>query len=915
MAFREKSKRSESSRPSPERLSENETAPVSSDACDAGADIGKPQRAEVEMANPAKLPSENPNPVLRDSDPKFSNIVKASPMGILLWQLESDGRLVLVGTNPAADRILGVDCTQFIGRTIEQAFPPLADTELPEIYRKVATTGTPWHRGEFAYKDAQIKGIYEVYAFQTSPDQVAAMFNDISDRKETEDNLRAKAADEALILRSVPMVLYSTEASGDFGTTWTSGRVEEITGIEGCRFIDEPNFWASRLHPGDRDKAIQTFRGIPETGSCSMEYRWQHADGSWMWFLDQAVLVRDKKGQPKEIIGTWLDITKRKRAEEILQKERDFISAVLGTAGAMVVVLDSQGRIVRFNRACEQTTGYSFEEVEGKYFWALLLVPEEIESVKEVFEDLRGGQFPNEHKNYWVAKDGTRRWISWSNTAIIDGKGKVEYVIGTGIDITERKQAQEEISRLARFPSENPNPVLRISNDGMVLYSNQASGSVLRAWNYRRGEPVSGSARQMVLDALSSGRSQGAELECNRRILSLTFAPVADSNYVNIYGLDITERKQAEQALKESKDRLEIRVKQRTSELSEANIQLSREVEEHLRAQEAVESERKRLYSVMQMLPGFVILRDRNYLIRFANDRFLELFSEPIDRPCHTLLHSRDEPCEQCPAQAVLETRTPGRWEENAPDGRIFEVWGYPFTDLDGSELVLELGIEISDRRELEAAILKISEDERQRFGQDLHDSLGQMLSGISCLSQALHSKLKAKSAPEAAEAKQIESFVVESINLARSMAKGVSPVGPEPEGLMIALREMTSNVETMFNVSCVFQCPQPVLMKDNTVAVHLYRIAQEAAHNAARHGNANNVTIELTYREDEIVLAVEDDGVGLAKNINESDGLGLRIMNYRARTMGASLNVQSRSQGGTRVICRFKRTPQEIWQ
>ena len=94
--------------------------------------------------------------------------------------------------------------------------------------------------------------------------------------------------------------------------------------------------------------------------------------------------------------------------------ERDFVSAVLSTVGALVIVLDREGRVVRFNRACEQTTGYSFKDVEGKHFWELLLVPEEIESVKDIFDDLRGGQFPNEHENYWVANDGTRRWISWS---------------------------------------------------------------------------------------------------------------------------------------------------------------------------------------------------------------------------------------------------------------------------------------------------------------------------------------------------------------------------------------------------------------------------------------------------------------------------------------------------------------------
>ncbi len=138
----------------------------------------------------------------------------------------------------------------------------------------------------------------------------------------------------------------------------------------------------------------------------------------------------------------------RARVEEELSGERSFVSAVLDTVGALVVVLDSKGRIVRFNRACEQTTGYSHDEVIGKEFWTLFLVPEELEPVRAVFNELRAGSFPSQHENYWLNKDGGRRLIAWSNTAILDSQGAVEYVIGTGIDITERRQAEERKLKL-----------------------------------------------------------------------------------------------------------------------------------------------------------------------------------------------------------------------------------------------------------------------------------------------------------------------------------------------------------------------------------------------------------------------------------------------------------------------------------
>ncbi len=130
-------------------------------------------------------------------------------------------------------------------------------------------------------------------------------------------------------------------------------------------------------------------------------------------------------------------------SEKALKRERDFVSAVLDTVGALVIVLDREGRIVRFNRACEAMTGFSFEELRGRPFWDFVLVPEEKEQVKSAFAALTAGQFPSQYQNYWKAKGGDRRFIAWSNTALVDENNAVEYVIGTGIDVTERRLAEE----------------------------------------------------------------------------------------------------------------------------------------------------------------------------------------------------------------------------------------------------------------------------------------------------------------------------------------------------------------------------------------------------------------------------------------------------------------------------------------
>ncbi len=142
--------------------------------------------------------------------------------------------------------------------------------------------------------------------------------------------------------------------------------------------------------------------------------------------------------------ATLTDLTARKLAEETLRKGRDFTDAVLETSGALILVLDDTGRVLRFNRACEQVSGYSSAEIVGRAFW-MLLPPEESAAVRGVFEDLRSAQLPNRYENHWLTKTGERRLISWANTVLAPADGKMKVIIGTGIDITERRRLEGEV--------------------------------------------------------------------------------------------------------------------------------------------------------------------------------------------------------------------------------------------------------------------------------------------------------------------------------------------------------------------------------------------------------------------------------------------------------------------------------------
>ncbi|MEK7309952.1 MAG: PAS domain S-box protein [Planctomycetota bacterium] len=159
----------------------------------------------------------------------------------------------------------------------------------------------------------------------------------------------------------------------------------------------------------------------------------------------------------------------RNKMVETLRKERNFSSAVLDTVDALVIVLDRQGRIVTFNKTCEDITGYPIKEVFSKYIWEVFIIPEEIKPVKDVFAKSVGTKFPSKFENYWLTKDGSRRLISWSNTTLLDDDNSVEFVIGTGIDITERRQATDSLREQEQFLS----GVFSSIQDGISILDNE----------------------------------------------------------------------------------------------------------------------------------------------------------------------------------------------------------------------------------------------------------------------------------------------------------------------------------------------------------------------------------------------------------------------------------------------------------
>ena len=198
------------------------------------------------------------------------------------------------------------------------------------------------------------------------------------------------------------------------------------------------------INPQHRQAFIDLTESVFEGKSGRLEFELTGLKGTSRWLETNAVPLKDGN-EIRALLAVTRDITQRKQAELQLQQERDFSQAVIDTVGALVTVLNRQGAIVSFNHTCERVTGYSFAEVKGKVVWDFLIPDEERTATKAVFERLLAGQFHNQYENYWLAKNGSKNLISWSNTALFDAEGEIEYIIATGIDVTEQRRVWNKL--------------------------------------------------------------------------------------------------------------------------------------------------------------------------------------------------------------------------------------------------------------------------------------------------------------------------------------------------------------------------------------------------------------------------------------------------------------------------------------
>ena len=314
---------------------------------------------------------------------------------------------------------------------------------------------------------------------------------------------------------------------------------------------------------------------------------------------------------------------------------------------------------------------------------------------------------------------------------------------------------------------------------------------------------------------------------------------------------------------------------------------------------------------------SIVAITDSKGDITCVNDKFCEISKysrAQLLGENHRLINSGYHPKEFF--RELWRTIARGRpWRgeirNRARDGSLYwvDTTIVPFLDEAGKPAqYVSIRTDITNRKRLEQELLDLSEREQRKFGHDLHDGLGQRLTGLEMLSNALAEDVRSHAPALAGLAQRLNRELRETVTQARLISHSLAPVPLEGEGLMQGLMELAASTSRIPGVKCQFLCDPPVCIPSVTTATHLYRIAQEAVNNGLKHGRAGKFKIALKQRADGVELSIENNGDPLptptTMPTTASHGMGLNVMRYRAEMIGGTLSIESGKRKGVRITC-----------
>jgi PAS domain S-box-containing protein len=576
----------------------------------------------------------------------------------------------------------------------------------------------------------------------------------------------------------------------------------------------------------------------------------------------------------------------------------EFRLLVDGTFKHCLVLLDPAGRIKSWNHGARKVLGYSSAEIVEQHIRVLLPADEPAgASYALIGTAAESGRAQSEA--WCVRKDSSRFRAVLALTALRNTRGQVSGFVFATYDVTDRWKAEsalQERERQLRLMA-NSLPVLI----GLIDFECKFHfvNDTYERWF---GQPPEACLEKHVRDVLGESAAKSLEsrlpalLRCEPQTYEADLVLPGGTRNIQV---DCVPHRSTDGTLP-------------GCYVLVADITHQKSIEHALRAGE------ERLRSIVNTAVDAIITLDRRGTIESVNRAAEQMFG-----------HSSEEMVGQniglfllFPDAATLSRgtgesarSTMRRMIRSAREIHAMRKDGTPFpveiTVSDVGSLGLFIGIlrDVTHRMELEREVLEATATEQRRIGQELHDHVGQELTGLELLVDTLTDSVRASRGDTEKLCTKIAAGLRKTHREIRDLARGLIPVEIHPTGLREALGQLAERLSEQNSLNCRFQTGGAVQISDANIATHLYRITQEAVSNSIRHGHAESIDIRLHVSGDILTLEVEDDGVGIDASPNRGSGLGLRLMEYRASLISGVLSIEGDEAKGTKVTCRVPRS------
>jgi len=842
--------------------------------------------------------------------------------------LTLDKQGTIVEANLTASQVLGVERKALLGQKLEAFVAATDQPILRQHLRKVKQRPTleiskvirfePNHahyllRLKSLYTDADSQHTYPLYrlAFIDITEQEQA--KKLREEQEVWIGGVFDTAMDAIITMDehLQVVLFNKGAEAMFCCPSSKAIGRSIT-----QFIPQRFRTIHQAHVEQFMQSGDTIRSMSRLGSLVA----RRSNGE-EFPVEASISQFDMAGQ-KRMTVILRDITVRRKMEEELKKEKQFISTILDTTAALVVILDPEWRIVRVNRMCANLTGRNIEDMRDKSFLDLAVVSgEDVQEVKDLLRSFKGRQFPNTFENAWLDRDRQLHWIRWSNTVIAGKNGKTEYIIATGIDITERKQAEQEVARLLKHNESILHSawegIYGLNRDGKVIFFNR-SAEQLTGWN--RGE-VCGKVLHPLLHHTKPDGTPYSWENCPV-YLSLTQGKTQSVDTEVLWRKDGTSFSVEYTSMPIYDDNKKV----------EGTVVTFRDISERQKSEEALRESEERFRAFMTYSPTVAFLKDAKGRYIYGNTAFQKFLNkvplEFIGKTDRHLFPAREARSFQRCDQETLKTGKILELEETTKDreGQVRYWWTmkFPVPSETGQPLLGGVALDITGRKQVEEALQKreeelqrnqgylqalgrklitAQEDERRRISRELHDDMNQRLAVLALTIQSVQKGL-GQATPIFQTFQKLYDEVSSLSDDVRRLAYQLHPSILDDLGLEVALKAFISDFSKWEGIPVSFVSTNVPFTVVTEIASCLYRVTQECLRNVARHAKATQVDVKLIGKDYGLTLSITDNGKGFTveKILAGRHGLGLIGMQERVRAAQGTYNLRSAPGQGTEI-------------